>query len=92
MSRSFKKEPVVKDDNDKRMKRLANKRVRQSNTGLSKGNKHKHLSQSYDIADYNKRWTFKDAVYQYQNDESFRSQFESYDDFVNYYNRCTKYK
>lgn len=53
MGKSYKKSPVCKDNNHakKRMKQLANKKVRKTNN-VPNGNSYKKNFCSYDIVDY----------------------------------------
>jgi hypothetical protein len=51
MSRSFKHNPIIKDDTRKKFgKKFANKKVRKID--LDSGNSYKKVYQSYDICDY----------------------------------------
>ena len=50
MSRSYKKTLIVKDKNSPIIKKLSNKRVRQSNDNLS-NSRYKKATDSYDICD-----------------------------------------
>lgn len=51
MSRSYKKNAIIKDKNCKKAKKSANKKVRNTNN-LSNGSNYKKAFCSYDICDY----------------------------------------
>ena len=52
MSRSYKKNLVAKERNNKYNKKCANKRVRRYNDIISNGKGYKKIYESYDICDY----------------------------------------
>lgn len=77
MSRSFKKEPVLKIIN-KTNKRKANKKVRRYNKDISNGSYYKKIYSSYDIIDYSIRFT-KDEYVNFEcelHGEDKRTKFE----------------
>lgn len=57
MSRSYKKNPIIKDRN-KGMKQIANKKVRNYKGYLANGKAYKKVFESYDISDYAFRTTY----------------------------------
>jgi hypothetical protein len=61
MSRSYKKEPVVKDYN-RNSKKYANRKVRRKfkNCDYPNGNAYRKLTCSWDICDYRFRETYKE--------------------------------
>jgi len=59
MSRSYKKSPWIVDKKDKKMKRLANKRVRNTKN-IANGKGYKKAFPSWDISDYKWRFTEKE--------------------------------
>lgn len=61
MSRSYKKNPIIKDRN-KRMKQIANRKVRNYNENIASGNAYKKIFQSYDICDYSFRTTYEEYL------------------------------
>lgn len=76
MSRSYKKNPIVKDNkrSSAKNKQIANHQVRQFKRGISNGKAYKKISNSYEIHDYVSRRTWQDnlkrfneVVYEYLN-------------------------
>ena len=68
MSRSYKKNPVVKDANDKAMKRIANRTVRRSlkdEEDMPARLQHKKMTESRMISDYKSRMTREKAIQWY---------------------------
>lgn len=61
MSRSYKKNPIIKDKT-KGMKQIANRKVRNYNGDLANGSSYKKIFQSYDISDYSFRTTYEDYL------------------------------
>jgi len=59
MSRSYKKTPVVKQST-KRMKSIANRKVRRSNLIIANGSAYRKVFCSYDISDYSLRETYEE--------------------------------
>lgn len=71
MSRSYKKHPRVKDEANKNMKRFANKKVRTNqDTFPSKGNSFKKIFESWNISDWNWRWSKEEAIKEWEAEES----------------------
>lgn len=71
MGKSYKKTPVVKDNNrsKKQQKKTASRKVRrmlkEKEDLITGGCSYKKLSESYDIADYVCRWTEQEAIEHY---------------------------
>ena len=61
MSRSYKKNPIVKDRN-KGMKQIANRKVRNYKGDLANGKAYKKVFESYDISDYAFRTTYDEYL------------------------------
>lgn len=59
MSRSYKRNPVVKDSN-RGMKNCANRKVRRCTTDLKDGGSYRKVFCSYDISDYSFRNTWEE--------------------------------
>lgn len=68
MSRSYKKNPIIKDKN-KGMKQIANKKVRHHKGNIANGNAYKKLFSSYDICDYSFRETYEEYLQQAESKE-----------------------
>jgi len=71
MSRSYKKNPIVKDHNSGRIgKKFANKKVRNVNTFIPNGNAYKKLFCSYNIHDYISRQPYSDCIKEFESELS----------------------
>ena len=84
MSRSYKKNPVCKDNEGKRkkMKRIANKRVRKDMT-ITNGKQYKKVSNSYDIVDYRSYRTYE----KFKGSRSVWGELFTKDDWERWYKR-----
>ncbi len=94
MSRSYKKHPRVKDSASKNMKRFANKKVRRTKE-VPSGKAYKKLFESWDISDWNWRWTRQEAIHDWETaDENsyIRTQFETLEKYLIYWEKCVKRK
>lgn len=69
MSRSYKKNPVVKDKPTKGIKRIANKKVRRFNKTISNGKSYKKIFESYDISDFSFTSTYSQYIKDAQSKE-----------------------
>jgi len=86
MSRSYKKEPVVKGK-VKGMKEIANRRIRNFKGEISNGSSYKKVFQSYDICDFAFRETYLDyktRKHKYQSVNIPHSEMTYYDWFKMY--------
>ena len=97
MSRSYKKQPVIKDNGSskKTQKNIANRKIRaQQRQGIEVGDGgsfKKHFEQ-YDIADYICRWTKKQAIAYYNKEHVrggnwARENFATLEDFLKYWEK-----
>ena len=73
MSRSYKKNPVTKD-NYPGAKRAANKKVRRTlDLPIRKGNSYKKVFSQWDIRDWVSRWTWPECLAEWEkNPEKFK--------------------
>ena len=84
VSRSVKKNPVVKDyDSGSFGKRLANKRVRRTEEVPMKGKGYRKIFESYNIHDYISYWTKEEAIETWINEEKDRF----FHDYEGYFHR-----
>lgn len=73
MSRSIKKNPVVKDgDSGTFGKKLANKKVRRTDDVPMKGKGYRKVFNSWEIHDYSSRWTKEEAIEMWREEERDR--------------------
>ena len=97
MSKSYKKQPVIKDNGGSKKvgKKLANKRLRtQSKKGVEIGNggSYKKHYEQWNIADNISRWSKEDAI-AYYNDTNViggnwaREEFATLEDFLKYWKK-----
>lgn len=77
MSRSYKKNPVVKENlrYKKDMKRQANKAVRNAED-VSSGREYKKVFESWNINDYKSRYTKDEAIQSWLNEETDHSKYQ----------------
>ena len=100
MSRSYKKNPIVKDNGKgkKDKKAIANSRVRNKLKDLdytiANGKAYRKEYESWDIADFVSRWTRQEAINYYNNKESFvdRKRFPTLESWLAYWKKCYKCK
>lgn len=95
MSRSYKKNPVIKDNgkSKKSQKNIANRRLRsklRQGEELASGGHYKKHFEQYDIADYICRWTREQAIAYYNNEHIrggnwAREHFDTLEDFLKYW-------
>ena len=98
MSRSYRKHPICKDPAGKLMKRFANKAVRH-NLDIPNGKAYKKCFESWDISDWCWLWTKEEATrdfYKAKEDRSkynwIRDHFETLEQYLIYWEKCTKRK
>ena len=94
MSRSYKKYPIVKDKNNKGMKRYANKKVRRTKN-IPNGKAYKKIFESWDISDYQWIWTRKEAIEDYNEaseDSWIKKHFETLEKYLIYWEKCVRRK
>ena len=97
MSRSYRKNPIIKDNgkSKKEMKSLANRKVRRklndSDFNISNGKAYKKEFESWDIADFISRWTKEDAIKEYESKSKkyrwFKEEWPTLDDYLNYWEK-----
>ena len=96
MSRSYKKQPYYTDGHPKstkKQKRFANKKVRKYRKKIECGNAYKKIFCSWEIHDYKIRWTWKEAVENYNNNYDFwKKSYPNLKDFYRYWKRYHKNK
>lgn len=90
MSRSYKKHPRVKDPANKYEKRFANKKVRNSDNIPPRGG-YKKVYCSWLISDYCWIWTKKQAIQRWEKGEAY-SGFKTLEEWLNYWEKCTRRK
>ena len=93
MSRSYKKNPIITDGRTptvKRMKRIANKKVRHTKN-LPNGKSYKKVFETYDIHDYISRWTWEEAKLAYfhfdPNGINWQKDYPTLKDFYKYWRK-----
>ena len=94
MSKSYRKNPIVKDNgkSKKEMKSLANRKVRRKlndpDFNIADGKAYKKEFESWDIADFISRWTKEDAIKEYESKSKkyrwFKEEWPTLDDYLNY--------
>lgn len=103
MSRSYKKRPFVKDHHartTKEKKRFANKTIRQDRDFDISGSAYKKRYCSWEICDYHWRWTRKDAIEEWYEEESDsykdyawrHKRFQTLENWLLYWEKCVKRK
>ena len=98
MSRSYKKNPVVKDASDRTMKRIANRTVRRR---LKNGDEdmparlqHKKMTESWMISDYKSRMTREEAIQWYNEivdrnpTTRFMKRYPTLEAWLKYWEKC----
>ena len=93
MSRCYKKNPIITDGRTptvKRMKRIANKKVRHTKN-LPNGKSYKKVFETYDIHDYISRWTWEEAKLAYfhfdPNGINWQEDYPTLKDFYKYWRK-----
>ena len=97
MSKSYRKNPIVKDNgkSKKEMKSLANRKVRRKLNdpafNIADGKAYKKEFESWDIADFISRWTKEDAIKEYESKSKkyrwFKEEWPTLDDYLNYWEK-----
>lgn len=88
MSRSYRKTPIFKShDGGKKMKRIASKTVRRNWEVPLKGGNYKKLFNSWDLNDYVIYWPIEDTILTYEENEYYRSRFETLEKFLIYWRK-----
>ena len=97
MSRSYRKNPIVKDNgkSKKEMKSLANRKVRRKlndpDFNMADGKAYKKEFESWDIADFISRWTKEDAINEYESKSKkyrwFKEEWPTLEDYLNYWEK-----
>lgn len=97
MSRSYRKNPIVKDNgkSKKEMKSLANRKVRRKlndpDFNIADGKAYKKEFESWDIADFISRWTKEDAIKEYESKSKkyrwFKEEWPTLEDYLNYWEK-----
>lgn len=91
MSRSYKKNPIVKDGRSGKVgKRFANKKVRRYKGEIANGKAYKRLYESWDIHDYAFRETYQEHKQRFESDlKAYLNGASNYDprDSTKWYNR-----
>lgn len=97
MSRSYKKNPVVKDANDRAMKRLANRTVRRrikDDEDMPARLQHKKMTESWMISDYKSRMTREEAIQWYNEivdrnpTTRFMRRYPTLEAWLKYWEKC----
>lgn len=88
MSRSYKKNPIVKSHDNIRTKRDAAKAVRRASGDVypTKGSAYKRAINSWEINDYVSRFTREEAIEHYyarQDDEWFKKRYPTLEIYLN---------
>lgn len=97
MSRSFKKHPFITDNKSgttKKQKRFSNKRIR-NQEDLPNGGAFKKVSETYNIHDFIRRWTWQEAKEWYLNqneDDYIKGAYPNLNKFYRYWLKCCKIK
>lgn len=93
MSRSYRHLPIITDGKrkvTKRMKRYANKTVRQHNAEISNGKEYKKLYCSYNIHDYVCYWPWSKAKQEWKEGKNswLTENFPTLKQFYLYWKKC----
>lgn len=91
MSRSYKKHPRVKDPANKNAKRFANKKVRKTDN-IPSGGGYKKIYCSWEISDYCWIWTKKQAIQDWEKEKGYSTRFETLEEWLDYWEKCTRRK
>ena len=94
MSRSYRKSPVIKDKNNKYIKKLANSKIRKIkiNEKLQNGKNYKKIMCSWDICDY---WIWRskrEVIKDYNGDKTLHLEDSSLDKYSQYYYKYARRK
>jgi hypothetical protein len=97
MSRSYKKSPCFTDGSPgvtKEKKRIANKKVRNTEDLPTRGKAYKKVSDSYDIHDYTGRWTWEEAKSEWEREVNtyLKRKYPTLKAFYRYWLKCCKTK
>lgn len=91
MSRSYKKNPFITDNNKrKHKKQLANRRFRRSNS-LFQRSSYKKFNETWNICDYRWRTTKKEAIEWYFcncNNDYILKKYPTLDSYLQYWAKC----
>ena len=97
MSRSYRKNPIIKDNgkSKKEMKSLANRKVRRKlndpDFDIADGKAYKKEFESFNIADFISRWTKEDAIKEYESKSKkyrwFKEEWPTLEDYLNYWEK-----
>ena len=98
MSRSYKKNPIAKDNgNKKSMKQIANRTVRRrikDDEDMPARLQHKKMTESWDITDYKSRMTREEAIQWYENvmeheaSSWFKKRYPTLKAWLKYWEKC----
>lgn len=101
MSRSYKKNPVGKDANDRAMKRIANRIVRRrvkDDEDMPARLPHKKMTESWMISDYKSRMTREEAIQWYNEQVEwqkhkgsltyFQKRYPTLEAWLKYWEKC----
>jgi len=97
MSRSYRHTTIIKDKNNKSMKKYANKKVRHTDD-IPNGKAYKKCFESYDISDYRWIWTKEQAIDEWRQAEAgigytwLLKHFKNLEEYLAYWRRCVKRK
>lgn len=101
MSRSYRKNPMVKDHN-KGQKRIANQTLRRNNNKLEslKGGNYKKMYPQWDICDWCYVWPMQDAIDSWYEEEADHykgwawrhEQYKTLENWLNYWEKCVRRK
>ena len=96
MSRSYKKNEICNDGSagtTKRSKRFANKTVRKSED-VPSGGAYKKVSETWDIHDYSIRWTWEEAVKDWEEGRNsyLKEKYPTLEEYRQYWEKCCKRK
>ena len=88
MSRSYKKVPISKDNQNccKKDKQRANRKIRRTNKlSLYQNKEYSKITNTWDIHDYVSRWTKQEAIDYYnlhKEEEWFKKRYRSLEDYL----------
>ena len=94
MSRSYKKHPFHTDHHvktSKEKKRFANKKVRRTKS-VPSGNAFKKVYPTYDICDWRSRWTWEEAIDDWNRWPHLRESYPTLKLFYRYWFKCSRMK
>ena len=90
MSRSRRKHPIRTDNNSSKANRsIANRIYRRKNLEEvpKKSNIHKKYYESYNIHDYSFRWTWEEALREWETDEYLKEKYKTKKEFYRHWYR-----